>query len=391
MATNRPFQIACFFPSALGHSVRLMGGVMQYVEEHPDIETHEFPFRDLVENPLPREKWSFTGAITWADRENSWIEKLVQRGVKVVECGPSWQGVEGIATVAFDVESRCGRVIDYFASLHRSSVAFVASNLNLRPSQMKRNQTFARLATEAGMQPAAHDIHGPHPDLMRERLFNVEHELELLRFLDKLPKPAAVWCENDFIAQMVLGAAAVLKIEVPQQLAVLGTGDYHVASVHQPSISTVPNRGEEVGYQAARLLHEWLEIDGRQPQDHLMEAPPVVVRQSTAITEVHDELMIRAQRLINEQACEGLTVDALAELLDVSKRTLEVQYAKTTSTTPGEEIRRTKVERAQHLLLETHERVGDIAVSCGFSEQSKFCRFFKRETGLTPTQFRRKR
>ena len=389
MAKSRPFQIACFFPSTLGHSVRLMGGVMRYVEEHPDIETHEFPFRDLVEDPLPREKWSFTGAIFWADLRNSWIEELVQRKVKVVECGPDWQGVEGIATVAFDVESRCRRVIECFASLHRSSVAFVASNLDLRPAQLKRSQTFARLATETGMEPAAHDIHGPHPDLMRERLFNVEHEIELLRFLDKLPKPAAVWCENDFIAQMVLGAAALLEIGVPQQLAVLGTGDYHVASAHQPSISTVPNQGEELGYHAARLLHEWLEIDGPQPQDYLLVAPPVVVRQSTAVSEVRSKLMVRAQQLINEQACQGLTVDSLADLLDVSKRTLEVQYSKTYSTTPGEEIRRTKVERAQHLLRATHERVGDIAVSCGFSEQSKFCRFFKHATGLTPTQFRR--
>ena len=362
---------------------------MQYVEEQPDIETHEFPFRDLVENPLPRRKWSFTGAILWADRRNSWIEKLVQRGVKVVECGPDWQDVEGIATVAFDVESRCRRAIDYFASLHRSSVAFVASNLDLRPAQVKRSQTFARLATETGMEPAAHDIHGPHPDLMRERLFNVEHEFELLTFLDKLPKPAAVWCENDFIAQMVLGAAAVLQIGVPQQLAVLGTGDYHVASVHQPTISTVPNPGEEIGYHAARLLHEWLETDGLQPQDHFIETPPVVVRQSTAVSEVHGELVIRAQQLINERACQALTVDSLADLLDVSKRTLEVQYSSTCSTTPGEEIRRTKVARAKHLLRETHERVGDVAVSCGFTEQSKFCRFFKRATGLTPTQYRR--
>ncbi len=362
---------------------------MQYMEEHADIEFCEFPFRDLVENPLPRKKWSFTGAIIWADRRNSWIKELVQRKVKVVGCGLSWQDVEGIATVAFDVESRCRRAIEYFASLHRSSVAFVACNLELRPAQMKRSQTFARLATEAGMQPAAHDIHGPHPDLMRERLFNVEHELELLRFLKKLPKPAAVWCENDFIAQMVLGAAALLQIAVPQQLAVLGYGDNHVARVHQPSISTMHSQGEKVGYHAARLLHEWLEIDGPQPQDYLLESPPVVVRQSTAVSEGHGELVVRAQQLINERACDGLTVDSLADLLGVSKRTLEVQYSRIYSTPPGEEIRRMKVERAQHLLRETHERVGEIAASCGFLEQSKFCRFFKRETGLTPTQYRR--
>ncbi|MBR4786822.1 MAG: AraC family transcriptional regulator, partial [Bacteroidales bacterium] len=32
--------------------------------------------------------------------------------------------------------------------------------------------------------------------------------------------------------------------------------------------------------------------------------------------------------------------------------------------------------------------IGDIAFALGFDEQGSFARFFKRETGMTPTEYR---
>jgi len=49
-----------------------------------------------------------------------------------------------------------------------------------------------------------------------------------------------------------------------------------------------------------------------------------------------------------------------------------------------------RVERAKELLLETHQKVYEIAEKVGLENQSYFSRIFKRETGLTPREFRRK-
>ena len=385
------YQITCFFPSATEYSARLLAGAMRYVDEHPEIEIRELPFREYSENPLPKGKWPFTGALVWSDRQDAWVEKMPARGVKVVQFSPDWEGTQGVAVVIMDLPARCRGVVECFASMHRTSVAYIGSNLHERRTQLRRYELFAKLATEAGMNSSRHDIQGPHPDVNRQRLVDVQFELELLAFLRELAKPAAVWCENDHVAQMVCNAAKFLGIGVPEQLAVLGTGDYHVSRVHHPSISTLPSPGETCGYEATRLLHAWLRSDGGQPDDVLLEPPPIIVRQSTAVGDSgYSDLITRAQRMIEEHACGKLTVEALAEFLDVSKRTLEIHYAATCDVKVGEEIRRAKIERAKRMLRETHHSISTISAELGFSEQMKFSRFFKRATGQTPSQFRQR-
>lgn len=46
------------------------------------------------------------------------------------------------------------------------------------------------------------------------------------------------------------------------------------------------------------------------------------------------------------------------------------------------------VLEARRLLFHTPESLKEIAFNLGFSEASYFTRFFKRETGLTPAEYR---
>jgi AraC family transcriptional regulator len=48
------------------------------------------------------------------------------------------------------------------------------------------------------------------------------------------------------------------------------------------------------------------------------------------------------------------------------------------------------VERAKELLQEPELTVTDIALECGFTHQSHFAKQFKRLTGMTPNQFRKR-
>lgn len=57
---------------------------------------------------------------------------------------------------------------------------------------------------------------------------------------------------------------------------------------------------------------------------------------------------------------------------------------------PGEWIGLARLTRAKHLLQESDMSVIDIAWAVGLSDQSYFSRFFRRHTGLTPTEFRKK-
>jgi LacI family transcriptional regulator len=55
-------------------------------------------------------------------------------------------------------------------------------------------------------------------------------------------------------------------------------------------------------------------------------------------------------RMIRQQACQGLRVDALAGQLDMSRSSLERRFLALVGRTPQEEIQRVQRHRAQELL-----------------------------------------
>ena len=51
-------------------------------------------------------------------------------------------------------------------------------------------------------------------------------------------------------------------------------------------------------------------------------------------------------------------------------------------------IRKLRIDHASHLLADTESPLAEIALGCGFADQSHFSATFKRETGITPARFR---
>lgn len=57
--------------------------------------------------------------------------------------------------------------------------------------------------------------------------------------------------------------------------------------------------------------------------------------------------------------------------------------------TPKEYADSLRLSAAKEMLSETQEKVIDVAYQAGFSSLAAFNRFFKQETGQTPTQYRK--
>ncbi len=56
---------------------------------------------------------------------------------------------------------------------------------------------------------------------------------------------------------------------------------------------------------------------------------------------------------------------------------------------PGRLVRDARTQEAKRLLAKTDLTVRQVALRVGFDDPSYFCRFFRRETGLSPGDFRR--
>ena len=96
----------------------------------------------------------------------------------------------------------------------------------------------------------------------------------------------------------------------------------------------------------------------------------------------------KAKNLIGERFQSPLTVSEVAELVQVHPVSLARAFRRTYHCTVGEYVRRLRIEFACQKLASSEEPLVEIALSSGFSEQSHFCRIFKRLTGLTPSQYR---
>ena len=76
------------------------------------------------------------------------------------------------------------------------------------------------------------------------------------------------------------------------------------------------------------------------------------------------------------------------QMVTVSLPTFHKQFVAVYGRTPGAEIRRVKLERAQYYLRMTKPSICRMSELCGYGQHAKFSNFFKRETGQSPLAYR---
>ena len=153
--------------------------------------------------------------------------------------------------------------------------------------------------------------------------------------------------------------------------------------------STAPIPAERIGYEAAALLDRLL-AGARPPQQPLLLPPTrLVTRQSSDVVALDDADVAAALRIMRAHAHLPLCVADVLREVPVSRRALERRFRRALHRGLGDEIRRVHVERAKDLLASTELPVANVAERSGFSSSSHLCVVFRRDTGQTPTEFRR--
>jgi AraC-like DNA-binding protein len=83
------------------------------------------------------------------------------------------------------------------------------------------------------------------------------------------------------------------------------------------------------------------------------------------------------------------TVRDYSDRLGVTPSHLAETVKDVTGRTPGQIIRQAQIVEAKRLLRHTEQNMAQIAYELGFKDTAYFGRFFKREAGITPGEFRR--
>ena len=345
--------------------------------------------RDRLEQMDPecteelRNKWD--GILIWPGAHDWWAPALWQLNYPIVACNAIFEG--SMPSASFDDALQIG--IEFIGRLGRKHAAFVCPDTG-EPNWRHRARAFLESFRGVETDARVFDQLRIAPSLSPAHIFEPDQEPELVRFLTEIPKPATIFCVNDFLAALVCETARFLDLKIPVDLAIFGVGDTDLARQQSPTISSIPVPGRQLGYEAMKLLHSFMSAPfsaDAPPTRRLLSGPPVE-RESTGGASAFHSGIAKAHRMITEQACEGITVDHLISESRMSRATFYRLYQDAYQISPGEALKQSRINRALDLIANSDFPIARVAGLCGFSSASQFNNFFRRATGRTPTEWR---
>ena len=117
--------------------------------------------------------------------------------------------------------------------------------------------------------------------------------------------------------------------------------------------------------------------------------PELVERQSTMQLHASDPFVEKALNWMQAHMSECVSTTHVAQAAGCSTRALEIRFRKALGRSPGSELRRLRLALVKHLLREGDHTLEAIAEHCHFSSGIYLSQFFKRETGITPGDYRK--
>ena len=100
-----------------------------------------------------------------------------------------------------------------------------------------------------------------------------------------------------------------------------------------------------------------------------------------------NEIIRRAQQYIMAHIRDKLSVPLVAKMADVSASYLTALFHKNLHISPGEYIRRIKLQESRQMIRENDMNFTEIATALQYSTVHHFSRQFKEKFGMTPTEY----
>lgn len=219
------------------------------------------------------------------------------------------------------------------------------------------------------------------------------------RWLDSLRLPVGLFIAHVDTARVVIEMCRNRGWRVPEDVAVVsGTNEETICERPEPGITSLEVPYEQIGLRAARLLDRLMDekepgsprVSAGPPETILLPPVGIVVRRSTDFHAVEDPLIRRVLRFLDENLHRTITIDSLAALVGVSRRTLTSIFRSKLGRTVAAEITRLRVERAKRELTSTNHSIKKIARLAGFGSPRTLCDAFAREVGCPPREYRRR-
>ncbi len=106
------------------------------------------------------------------------------------------------------------------------------------------------------------------------------------------------------------------------------------------------------------------------------------------VSNIANRTFVRFRQLLEQNFHNVHTVQEYADMLNISARTLTKYVSQSAHSSPLQIINDRIVLEAKRLLQHTSLNIKEIGYSLGFEDPSYFAKFFKRQEGIMPSEFR---
>jgi LacI family transcriptional regulator len=203
-------------------------------------------------------------------------------------------------------------------------------------------------------------------------------------------QPSGVMLFADTLVDECMETCLDAGIRIPDQLAVVGVDNENIlCNMMRPSLSSIPQNAEEIGYLAAEQLARLFAGKTPPAKPILVRPQAIHVRQSSDLLAVDDPIVMQALGIIRDRAGQNIGVSDLLKVAPMARRTLEGRFLKTLGFSPYEAILRSRINLAKDLLSTTGRTVEAVAIESGFNSLTRFTLVFRRIVGCPPGEWRK--
>jgi DNA-binding LacI/PurR family transcriptional regulator len=175
--------------------------------------------------------------------------------------------------VIVDDEIGAYNAVNHLLRMGKKRIIHLSGPSNL-PIARYRIEGYKRAMKEYRLTPSPNDI---------IKCDTSEEASDLIpKILRSNPRPDAIFAVNDLTAVQALIIAKHMGFKVPEDIAIVGFTNSQIATMTEPGLTSVDQKGYEIGLEAARLLLARIEDHNRKPQTKIISTE-LVVRGSSSL------------------------------------------------------------------------------------------------------------
>jgi len=237
--------------------------------------------------------------------------------------------------------------------------------------------------------PCARHVVNPIFDQTRK------HWSQFLKYVEKSQScwkaPLGIGFVYDELCRAVTSECLTMNWIIPEQLAMVGlSNDEIICTAIDPTLSSIDMGFSQCGFEAARLLDSLMQREVLPIEPRYTPVKEMVVRRSSDVFAVSDSKVEQALRHMADHSSERLSVPLIAQAVGLGRKTLEQRFNRHLGRTINDELIRLRVEALKRLLVEGAESIKRLSAMAGFGTTDNMHRRFKRFTGMTPAEYRKK-